>query len=82
MSREVLMSFARGHELRQSYTVEYDVSDDGEINIQSCKACVGGIPDKSLWIQVCRTRQDVERYTPDVEIWEAIEEYLNEAKRR
>ena len=76
------MSFASGHELRQSYIVVYDVSDAGEVNIQSCETCADGLPDKSLWIQVCGTRQDVERYTPEVEIWEAIDAYLNETIRR
>ena len=76
MSKEVLMSFARGHEMRQSYIVVYDVSEVGAVNIHSCEAYAGDLPDNGIWIQVCSTKQDVERYAPEAVIQRAIDAYL------
>jgi len=70
------MSFAKGQKMQKSYIVVYDVSDDGAANIQSCKAYDGDWPDNGIWIQVCSTKQEVERYVPDAVIQKAIELYL------
>jgi len=79
MSKEVLMAFARGNEFKQYITV-YDISGDGDVNIHSCEAYDGDWPENGIWIQVCETKQDVERYTPDAVIQKAVEAYLEKKK--
>ena len=81
MSKEVLMAFARGKELKQSYIVVYDVSCDVDVNIHSCDTYTDDLSDNGIWIQVCETKQDVERYAPEAVIQKAIEAYLELNKR-
>ena len=70
------MLFARGGELKQSYIVVYDVLDDGAVNIQSCEAYDGDLPEDGIWIQVCSTKADVDMEVPDAVIQQSIETYL------
>ena len=76
MSKDVLLAFARGDEFKQSYIAVYDISGDGDVNIHSCEAYEGDWPENGIWIHVCSTKQDVERYTPDAVIQKSIEAYL------
>jgi hypothetical protein len=81
MSKDILLAFARGGEMKQSYIVVYDVSpDNGEIRIHSCETYSGMYPDDGFWVQVCKTKEDIEADVSDEEMKKAVEAFMSKNK--
>ena len=78
MSKDLLLSFAKGGEMKLAYIVTYEVDPDSkEIRMLSYSNRISGIlPDDSIMLQICRTREDVEIDVSEEEIKRAVAEYL------
>ena len=77
MSREILLKFAKGSEIKPLHVVVYDIdTDNGGINIHSCDYYSGAYPEDGIWIHVCTTKEDVAADVSEEEIKRAVAEYL------
>ena len=76
MSKEILLAFARGDEIKKSHIVVYEVElQTGEIIINSCEAYSSAFDADDIFVRICSTKEDAGESIPEEEIRSAIKEY-------
>ena len=73
MSRDVLLSFAMGYDMKLKYRCVWSLGDAGEIKIISLDH-VPSLKD-NIYIHVCHTKLDVEADATIEELHKAVENY-------
>jgi len=74
MSRDVLLSFAMGADMKPKYKCVWSLGDTGEVKISSLDY-VPSLKD-NIYIHVCHTKRDVEADATIDELHKAVEDYI------
>ena len=79
MTKEVLLRFAKGDNIELKYICSYETDRaTGKIVIHSCSVVPG--LERSMFIRIVNTKEDLAIETSDKELHAAIDEYCNEAR--